>query len=78
MPDLAYSSATEIAGKIHEREISSSEAVDSFLTRVEKLDKKINSAVTIDAERARREADAADAALARRVTRANAPALVLG
>jgi Amidase len=36
-----------------------------FLTRVEALDKPINSVVTIDAERARAEGDAADAALAR-------------
>ncbi len=38
---------------------------DYFLARVEALDKPINSVVTIDAERARTEADAADAALAR-------------
>ena len=65
MSDLAYSSATTIARKIRQGEISSREAVDYFLARVEALDKRINSVVTIDAERARREADAADAALAR-------------
>src|SRR5271167_3790771 len=65
MSNLAYSSATDIARKIRRREISSREAVDYFLARVEALDKPINSVVTIDAERARREADAADAALAR-------------
>src|SRR5271167_2316558 len=65
MSNLAYSSATDIARKIRRREISSREAVDYFLARVETLDKPINSVVTIDAERARTEADAADAALAR-------------
>src|SRR5258708_39831458 len=65
MSDLAYSSATEIARRIRHREISSREAVDYFLARVESLDKRINSVVTIDADRARHEADAADAALAR-------------
>ncbi len=65
MSELAYSSAVAIAEKIRRREISSREAVDYFLARVETLDKRINSVVTIDAERARTEADAADAALAR-------------
>ena len=65
MSELAYSSAVAIADRIRRREISSREAVDYFLARVETLDKRINSVVTIDAERARTEADAADAALAR-------------
>ena len=65
MSELAYLSAIEIAEKIRRREISSREALDYFLARVEKLDKTINAVVTIDAERARKEADAADAALAR-------------
>jgi amidase len=63
--ELAYSSAVALADRIRQREISSREAIDYFLARVETLDKRINSVVTIDAERARTEADAADAALAR-------------
>jgi amidase len=62
---LAYSSAISIAKKIKARKISSREALDYFLARVEKLDKPINCVVTIDADRARKEADEADAALAR-------------
>jgi hypothetical protein len=50
---LAYSSAVAIARKIRQRKPSSRETVDYFLTRVEVLDKRINSVVTIDAERAR-------------------------
>ncbi len=65
MSDLAYSSAIAIAEKIRKREISSREAVDFFLARVAALDKPINSVVTIDADRAYREADEADVALAR-------------
>jgi amidase len=65
MSELAYMTAIELAQKIHQRGISSREALDHLLARVEKLDPRINSVVTIDAERARREADAADAALAR-------------
>jgi amidase len=63
--ELAYLSAVELARKIRQREVSSREATDYFLARVAALDKSINSVVTIDAERARAEADAADAALAR-------------
>lgn len=63
--DLAYATAQDIAGKIQNKQLSSREALDYFLARVEALDTDINSVVTIDAERARREADAADAALAR-------------
>jgi len=62
---LAYSVAISIAKKIRARKISSREALDYFLARVEKLDKPINCVVTIDADRARKEADEADAALAR-------------
>ncbi len=65
MPELAYSSAIAIAKKIRKREISSREALDYFLARVEALDKPINSVVTVDADRARTEAAAADAELAR-------------
>jgi amidase len=65
MAELAYMSAIELARKIGQREISSREVVDYFLARVAALDKPINSVVTVDAERARAEADAADATLAR-------------
>jgi amidase len=63
--ELAYISAIELAKKIRQKEVSSREALEYFLARVDALDKRINSVVTIDAERARVEADEADAALAR-------------
>lgn len=63
--ELAYATAIELAEKIQMGDLSSREVLDYLLERVEKLDKPINSVVTIDAERARAEADAADAALAR-------------
>jgi amidase len=65
MTELAFLSATTIAGEIRERRISSREAVDYFIARIEALDARINSVVTIDAARARMEAEAADAAVAR-------------
>ncbi len=65
MAELAYTGAIAIAKKIRQRKISSREVLDYFLARVAALDKPINCVVTIDAERARTEADAADAALGR-------------
>ena len=65
MSELAYSSAVAIAKMIRQRELSSREALDYFLARVDALDKPINSVVTVDPVRARTEADAADTALAR-------------
>ncbi len=65
MAELAYSSAIAIAKQIRERKISSREALEYFLARVQALDQPINSVVTIDADRARAEADGADAMLAR-------------
>src|SRR5215510_11145187 len=63
--ELAYTTAIDLAKKIRQREVSSREVLDHLLERVATLDKPINSVVTIDAARARAEADAADAALAR-------------
>jgi amidase len=63
--DLAYVSAIDLAKKIRQREVSSREALEYFLARIATLDKTINSVVTIDADRARTEAAAADDALAR-------------
>ncbi len=65
MSEFAYSSAIAIAEAIRRREVSSREVLDYFLARVERLDKSINSVVTLDVAQARREADAADAALVR-------------
>src|SRR5262245_2890073 len=65
MPEFAYLSTIAIAKKIRGREVSSREVLDYFLSRIERLDKSINSVVTLDAVRARTEADNADAALAR-------------
>jgi amidase len=63
--EFAYSSAIAIAERIRRREVSSREVLDYFLARVERLDKSINSVITVDAAQARHEADAADAALMR-------------
>src|SRR5580704_11482290 len=62
--ELAYSNATAIAEKIRQRRISSREALEYFVARVKVLDKPINSVVTLELDRARKDADAADLAVA--------------
>ncbi len=59
--DLAYASASKIAEEIKRKRISSVEALEFFLARVDSLDTSINSVVTLDPERARAEAALADA-----------------
>ncbi|MEE9607928.1 MAG: amidase [Myxococcota bacterium] len=65
MADPAFRSAADLAGALQRRELSSRELLEHFLERVERLNGRINAVVTLDAERARERADAADAALAR-------------
>lgn len=61
----ATASATELAAGIRDKEWSSRELLDLYLDRVDRLDGPVNAVVTLDADRARTAADAADAALAR-------------
>jgi amidase len=63
--DLVFESAATLAARIRAREVSSREVLDAFLQRASSLDGSINSIVTIDAERARREAAASDEAVAK-------------
>jgi amidase len=59
--DLAFLPATEQAGLIRRREVSSSELVELYLERIERIDPELNAFVTVRAEEAREEARAADA-----------------
>ncbi|HVR29669.1 MAG TPA: amidase [Thermoanaerobaculia bacterium] len=63
--DLCYLSATELAAAIRAKKVSSREALDALLERVERHDRDLNLVVTLDPERARRDAAAADDELAR-------------
>src|SRR5689334_19097185 len=62
---LATSSATNLAAAIRNKDVSSRELLDTYLERIERLGPPINAVVTLDVERARAAADAADAQLAR-------------
>src|SRR5688572_14770920 len=63
--DLATAPATELAGAIRAKEIASRELLDLYLDRIDRLDGPVNAVVTLDADRARDAATAADDALAR-------------
>jgi amidase len=61
----ATRSATELAAGIRDKQWSSRELLDLYLDRIDRLNGPVNAVVTLDAERARDAAAAADAALAR-------------
>ena len=65
MAQLPFRSATELAAAIRAREISSTELLDCYLGRIEEFNPGLGAVVTLDADRARREAAAADRRLAR-------------
>src|SRR6266536_2493650 len=63
--DIAYRTAGELVRALADRRLSSRELVDAVIVRIEALDSKINAVVVRDFDRARADADAADAALAK-------------
>lgn len=66
--DIVYASATVLAEKIRSRTVSSQAAVDGYLARIAQFNPAINAVVVLQAENARRRAEAADAALAKGVS----------
>ena len=62
---VAVSSTTELAAAIRARRISSVEALDAMLARIERHNGALNAVVTMDVEAARARARTADAALER-------------
>ncbi|HET6529555.1 MAG TPA: amidase [Actinoplanes sp.] len=62
---IATASAAELTAALRRRDLSSRELLDRYLDRIERLDPRLNAVVTVDADRARAEADAADQAAAR-------------
>jgi len=66
---LATADATALADAIARKELSSRELLDGYLERVERLNPALNAVVTLDVERARAAAAAADDETARGVRR---------
>jgi amidase len=62
--DIAFQSVDEQSRALDAREISSAELVEHYLDRIATHNRGLNAVVTLDAERARREAEGADAARA--------------
>ena len=61
-PDLSvHSSARAMAAAVRERRISARELLELHLARIEERNPELNAVVTLDAERARAGAAAADA-----------------
>jgi amidase len=65
MDPIIYASATELRDRIRRREVSSRELADACLDRIEAVNPRLNAVVALRADEVRREADAADRALAR-------------
>ena len=65
MPDLAFQSATQLAAAIRRKQVGSRELLEHYAARIGRFNPAINAVVTLDLERARTQADSADAAVAR-------------
>ncbi len=65
MPDLTFETATSLARRIRQKQVSAGEIVEAFLRRIERVNPVLNAYIHVDAEGARRQADAADDALAK-------------
>jgi aspartyl-tRNA(Asn)/glutamyl-tRNA(Gln) amidotransferase subunit A len=63
--DLAYTSAAELAAMIRAKRVSATEVMRTTLARAEKAQAALNCFITICADQALRDAEAADAALAK-------------
>ncbi|MFC7548775.1 amidase [Plantactinospora sp. GCM10030261] len=65
MAELWYESAGALAERLRRRDMSATELLDVFLSRIDEHNPSINAVVSIDVDRARSAAAAADRALAR-------------
>jgi amidase len=63
--DIIWMSATKLAQLIREKKVSAVEAVEAYIKRIEQVNPKLNAVVQTCFDRARAEAKAADAVLAR-------------
>ena len=63
--DIPFLTATKLGELIKSKEISPVEAVEAYLDRIEEVDPKVNSYITVCHEEARQAAKESEAALAR-------------
>ncbi len=64
MQDLLYQSAARMAALIRKKEISPRELLEAHLRRIEQVNPKLNAIIQLDTERARRDAETAERAVA--------------
>ncbi len=64
MDDLCFATARDLAAALRRGEISSREVVEAHLRQIERVNPQVNAVVTLVADRALEEADAADKATA--------------
>jgi amidase len=64
MNDLHFAPVHQLAEAIRERRVSAVEVLDSYLAQINRHNRELNAIVTLDADGARKRAEAADAALA--------------
>ena len=62
MDDVVFRPAVALAKALRAGELGSRELLEQYISRVERLNPKVNAVVAVDLERARRRADEADAA----------------
>ena len=65
MDSIYFADIAEVAGKIRTKEISPREVIEVHLERIQKLQPKLNAFVYVDAEGARRQAQAAEESVLR-------------
>src|SRR5690348_13193179 len=66
MKDIVFSSTTQLAAAIRAGEISATEVLEAHLAQIAAHNPALNAIITMDIEQARKRAQEADAALARR------------
>jgi amidase len=64
MTDLSFAPAHQLAQMIRDRQVSSLEVVEAYLTKISRHNPQLNAICTLDAENARTRAKSADLALA--------------
>jgi amidase len=64
MTDLTFAPAHQLAQMIRDRQVSSLEVVEAYLTKISRHNSQLNAICTLDAENARTRAKSADLALA--------------
>src|SRR5580658_7424865 len=65
MADIGCASAVDLVGSLRSGEVSSRDLLEHYLARIDTHNPALGAVVSLDTERARVEADAADAAVIR-------------